>query len=264
MAGLHRSRRTLPGRWKARGPWLGVCLAVAASALSAQTQVPPVTVQVEIVHRAPGVQTSSASENSGPRANASNVAVWLDPLSGPIPPPAAASKGHPAPQLVQRNKTFSPHVLVVQAGTMVQFPNEDPFFHNVFSLYAGKRFDLGLYEAGSSRSVLFEHPGASFLFCNIHPEMSAVVVVVPTPYFGLSDATGRITIAGVPDGKYRLQVWYERSSPENLKSLDQIVTISAATRSLRPIRILANPNLTLTHKNKYGQDYVPASTSSAY
>ena len=121
--------------------------------------------------------------------------------------------------MVQRNKRFSPHVLVVQAGSMVQFPNEDPFFHNVFSLFAGKRFDLGLYEAGSSRSVRFDHPGASFLFCNIHPEMTAVIVVVPTPYYGLSDAAGRISIAGVPDGRYQLKVWHERSSPDDLKRL---------------------------------------------
>lgn len=159
---------------------------------------------------------------------------------------------------------FSPHVLVVQAGAMVQFPNQDPFFHNVFSLFAGKRFDLGLYEAGSSRSVRFDRPGASFLFCNIHPEMSAVIVVVPTPYFGLSDAAGRVNIAAVPDGRYHLQVWHERSSPEDLKSLEQIVTVSGSTRALGPIRILDNANFTLTHKNKYGQDYAPPLTKAAY
>src|SRR5262249_3507253 len=120
------------------------------------------------------------------------------------------------------------------------------------------------YEAGSSRAVRFDHPGASFLFCNIHPEMSAVVVVVPTPFYGLSDATGRVNIAAVPDGRYQLKVWHERSSPEDLASLQQIVTISPSTRSIGPVRIPDNVNLTLTHKNKYGQDYAPAPTQTAY
>jgi hypothetical protein len=94
--------------------------------------------------------------------------------------------------------------------------------------------------------------------------MTAVIVVVPTPYYGLSDATGRVTIAVVPDGRYQLQVWHERSSPEDLKSLEQTVTISGSTRTIGPIGILDNANLTLTHKNKYGQDYVPALTKAAY
>jgi hypothetical protein len=166
--------------------------------------------------------------------------------------------------LVQKNKVFTPHVLVVQAGASVEFPNEDPFFHNVFSLFAGKRFDLGLYESGSSRAVHFDRPGASFLFCNIHPEMSAVVVVVPTPFYGLSDASGRVNIAAVPDGRYQLKLWHERSSPDELKNLERIVTISATSRSIGPIRISDSGILTLTHKNKYGQDYTPAITNVAY
>jgi len=241
-------------RWTRLGLALGAwCLAAPAAAQQA-----PVTVQVEIVRR-PQAGRSAA----GPRPDASNVAVWLTPLSGP-PPASAVPPGGPAPRLLQRNKTFAPHVLLVQAGAMVQFPNEDPFFHNVFSLFAGKRFDLGLYEAGSSRSVRFDRPGASFLFCNIHPDMSAVIVVVPTPYYGLSDASGKVTIAAVPDGRYQMQVWHERSAPEDLKNLEQTVTISGSARSLGPIRILDNGNFTLTHKNKYGQDYVPPLTNAAY
>jgi plastocyanin len=237
-------------------PWflLGVCfLAAGAIAVSAQ-QVAPVSVSVEIVRQ------SGNSRAQGSRPDASNVAVWLIPVDGAAP----VDTGRTAPRLVQRSKTFSPHVLVVQAGSMVQFPNEDPFFHNVFSLFAGKRFDLGLYEAGSSRGVKFDHPGASFLFCNIHPEMSAVVVVVPTPYYGLSDASGRVNLTAVPDGRYQLKVWHERSSPEELKNVEQIVTISASSRSFGPVRISENGTLTLTHKNKYGQDYNPGLANAAY
>lgn len=245
-------RKPFPTGWKLACLWLGACsLAVPAAAQQA-----PVTVQVEIVRKAEVRGTAA-----GARPVASNVAVWLTPLAGASP---SAAAGRPAPQLVQRNKTFEPHVLVVHAGAMVQFPNDDPFFHNVFSLFAGKRFDLGLYEAGSSRSIRFDRPGASFLFCNIHPEMSAVIVVVPTPYYGLSDPSGKVSIASVPDGRYQLQVWHERSAPDDLKNLDQPVTISSSSRSLGPIRILDNGNFTLTHKNKYGQDYVPPLTKAAY
>ena len=152
---------------------------------------------------------------------------------------------------------------MVQAGTAVQFPNLDPFFHNVFSLFNGKRFDLGLYEAGTSKTVHFDRVGVSFLFCNIHEGMNAVVVAVPTPYFGLSDHSGRVNIPNVPDGRYQLQVWFERSSPEELKNLARVVTISSApsSRSLETIRVVDDPNFTLAHKNKYGEDYVPPPSS---
>jgi len=146
---------------------------------------------------------------------------------------------------------------MVPVGTMVEFPNKDPFFHNIFSLYDGRRFDLGLYESGTKRSVRFDRPGVSFLFCNIHAEMSAVVVSVDTPYFGLSDRDGNVVIGNVPSGRYRLNVWYERGSSEQLKELTRVVTISDSSRPIGPIQIVQNPGFTAAHKNKYGLDYVP-------
>jgi len=161
------------------------------------------------------------------------------------------------PQLLQRNKTFEPHVLIVPLGTMVEFPNQDPFFHNIFSLYDGRRFDLGLYESGTKRSVRFDRPGVSFLFCNIHAEMSAVVLSVDTPYFALSDHHGNVTIRNVPDGRYEMHVWYERSAPEQLQEMTRAVTISGSSRNLGLVHLIEIPNFTLAHKNKYGLDYVP-------
>ena len=97
----------------------------------------------------------TVQRNAGDKvAGASNVIVWLTPVGSP-PPPAPVIH----PRLAQKNKRFEPHLLVVPVGTVVEFPNQDPFFHNVFSLYKGQRFDLGLYEAGSSRSVRFDRPG---------------------------------------------------------------------------------------------------------
>ena len=89
----------------------------------------------------------------------------------------------------QKDEQFVPHVVAVTTGSSVAFPNNDPFFHNVFSLFDGRRFDLGLYEAGSSRNVVFPKAGVSYVFCNIHPDMSAVVVVVDTPYWAVTSAS---------------------------------------------------------------------------
>jgi plastocyanin len=226
---------------------------LTACVLFAQTSPPPVTLKVEIVNAKAGKKSASA----GGEGDASNVVVWLIPNGAGPGTVSASPTARPMPQIAQINKSFDPHVLVIQVGTEVRFPNKDPFLHNVFSLFDGKRFDLGFYEAGSSKTVHFDRAGVSFLFCNIHPEMSAAVIAVDTPYFGSSDRTGRVSIPNVPDGRYQLNVWYERSLPEDLKSISRGVTISDATRSLEPIRVVENPNFSLEHKNKYGQDYVP-------
>jgi plastocyanin len=229
--------------------------------LLAQTGLPPVTVKVGIVN------PQSAKKPVAPKesADVSNIVIWLTPLAPGAGVVSAPPSGHSAPQIAQINKSFDPHVLVIQVGMPVQFPNKDPFLHNVFSLFDGKRFDLGFYEAGSSKTVHFDRPGVSFLFCNIHPEMSGAVVAVDTPYFGTSDRNGRVTILNVPDGRYLLNVWYERSLPEDLKAAGRTVVISDAARFLEPVRVIENPNFTLKHKNKYGQDYIPpAKTSPAY
>jgi plastocyanin len=233
----------------------------SACALLAQIGQLPVVVKVELVNPQAAKKPAATKES----VDMSSVVIWLLPLApgaGIVSTPPA---GHPAPQIAQINKSFDPHVLVIQVGTPVQFPNKDPFLHNVFSLFDGKRFDLGFYEAGSSKVVHFDRPGVSFLFCNIHPEMSGAVVAVDTPYFGVSDRNGRVTVQNVPDGRYQLNVWYERSLPEDLKAAGRTVTLSDSTRALEPVRVVENPNFSLEHKNKYGQDYIPpANTSPAY
>jgi len=233
-------------------------IAFGACALLAQTDPPPVAIKVEIVNAQAGKKPAAAKN----AVDASNIVIWLTRLGPGTGTNASPAPSRPMPHIVQTNKSFDPHVLVVQTGAAVQFPNKDPFLHNVFSLFDGKRFDLGFYEAGSSKTVHFDRTGISFLFCNIHPEMSAAVVSVDTPYFGISDQSGRISIANVPDGRYQLNVWYERSLPEDLKSAGRLVTISDASRSLEPVRVVENPHFTPEHKNKYGQDYIPPASSS--
>lgn len=214
-----------------------------------------VTARIEVV------KLGMAGQPPSPRrtADASNVVLWLVPLDDSDLPRTSSSASRTA-QLIQRNKSFDPHLLVVEVGAEVQFPNNDPFFHNIFSLFDGKPFDLGLYEAGSSRTVRFDRPGVSYLFCNIHAEMSGVVVTVETPYFGTSDRAGHIRIPDVPDGRYQMHVWYERGLPEDLEGLTRRVVISQSDRSLGPIRVVNNANFTPAHKNKYGQDYAPPAT----
>lgn len=229
-----------------------------AYALLAQTAVPPVTIKMEIVSPRAGKKPVAPRET----ADLSSIVVWLTPLAPASAGASTPGAGHPSPQIAQINKSFDPHVLAIQVGTPVQFPNKDPFLHNVFSLFDGKRFDLGFYEAGSSKTVHFDRAGVSFLFCNIHPEMSGAVVAVDTPYFGISDRNGRVSIANVPDGRYQLSVWYERSLPEDLKTAGRAVTVSDSTRSLEPVRVVENPNFTPEHKNKYGQDYIPPANSN--
>jgi plastocyanin len=207
------------------------------------------------------IEVSRGSGNQKP--DLSNVVLWLTPTGDHSKAPGATNKRHV--QLLQSRKSFSPHVLVVPVGSPVDFPNQDPFFHNVFSLFEGKRFDLGLYEAGSTRTIVFDRPGISYLFCNIHPEMSAVVIALKTPYYAMSDNNGTFSISNVPSGVYELRVWDERVLPDALDALTRRVAISDTSPFLGIIHVTEQRNLSATHKNKYGQDYdTPASNSPIY
>jgi plastocyanin len=130
-----------------------------------------------------------------------NAVVWLDaPNQSALP-----QKTHAV--LDQRNLAFHPHVLAVRTGTIVDLPNNDRVFHNVFSFHDGKRFDLGLYPVGTVRHVTFDKPGMSRIFCNIHQNMTAYVMAVATPYFTVSNDDGRFTIAAVAPGTYTYHAW---------------------------------------------------------
>jgi len=184
--------------------------------------------------------------------NASKAVIWLTPVGTEVEPPR--QKPGEIPQLVQRNKSFHPSILVIPVGGRVEFPNHDPFFHNVFSLFEGKRFDLGLYEGGSTRFVQFDKPGISYIFCNIHSEMSAVVIALATPYYAISDARGDISIANVSPGRYTLRIFHSAVSAEDLRALDREITVSEGETSLGSFK-LSELDVLLAHKNKYGREY---------
>ena len=188
------------------------------------------------------------------------AAVPGSTLSPPVPASPAASL-----RLVQKNKSFEPHILVVPAGSLVEVPNRDPFFHNVFSLFEGKRFDLGLYEAGTSRMVRFDRPGISYIFCNIHPEMSAVVITLATPLYAIANRDGQLSLTGVPYGRYILHVWSEGMGPENAQPLTREIMVGENASSLGVIRVPEVNGQRMVHKNKYGREYDdPTPNNSAY
>lgn len=229
--------------------------AIQGASVSLRAQQAPVSLHASIA------RPSGKSTASRKLTDFSSIVAWLTPLD-PDPSLAEKLKAVKPRQIVQRNKTFEPHLLVVPVGARVEFPNKDPFFHNIFSLYDGRRFDLGLYEAGTTRTVVFDRPGVSFLFCNIHAEMSAAVLSLDTPYFAVSDRSGNILIDGVPAGRYQLHLWYEKSAPEYLRGLTRTVTVSDSSRDLGSIQIQENPDFSSAHKNKYGLDYVPPPNTS--
>jgi plastocyanin len=188
------------------------------------------------------------------------VVVWLTPVDNTqIQTDASAKLDHLS--LVQKNKTFQPHLLVVPVGAVVDFPNHDPFFHNVFSLFEGKRFDLGLYEAGTTREVHFNRPGVSYIFCNIHPEMSAVVIAIATPYYAISDTLGQIVIPNVSVGRYQMHVWHEGVQQDEMDAMTKEITISQRNSTVGVLR-LKQPSTMQPHKNKYGREYDPPTPST--
>ena len=131
----------------------------------------------------------------------------------------------PAPPMMhasvdQRNKMFLPHVLVVTRGTTVRFPNDDTIFHNVFAYFQAKKFDLGMYPRGATKSITFDKTGLVVMLCNVHSDMSAYIMVVDTPYYAVTDAQGRFHMPNVPPGMYTLHAWHESGAV-----LTQTVTV---------------------------------------
>jgi plastocyanin len=143
-----------------------------------------------------------------------NVVVYLERVSDS----ALAPPSHPErPAMTQKDEQFIPHVLPVVAGTTVEFPNQDDIFHNVFSLSGPKQFDLPKYPAGSSRSVTFPRAGVVNVFCHIHADMSAVILVLENPFFVTPAPDGTFSLDGVPPGEYTVIAWHERIKPVKRK-----------------------------------------------
>jgi plastocyanin len=167
--------------------------------------------------------------------------VWLDG-AGPVEPVTG--------EITTADKAFSPHVLVVPIGSTVSFPNHDPFNHNVFSLSDEQPFDLGLYGRGQTRSVHFTHAGIIRVYCNVHAQMSAFIVVRDAPHFAQPEGDGSFVLPEVPPGKYLLHAWHERAG-----EITQPLEIPAGGFPDLALQLDARGYRFKPHLNKYGQPY---------
>jgi plastocyanin len=171
--------------------------------------------------------------------------VWLDAIGRAPKKPAMSAT------MTTRSKAFVPHVLAVPVGSSISFPNEDPISHNLFSLSPGHTFDLGLYRKGPGKAQKFEAPGLVNIYCNVHPNMSAVVHVMDTPYYGFADANGNYSF-DVPPGKYKVTAWNEQggsmSSDIEVRPDGKVAGATLLTIDGRNFRVVQ-------HTNKNGQAY---------
>lgn len=193
-----------------------------------------VTGRVTIAER-PGEQTTDLG----------NTVIYLVRRGGATPRVTTTNTS-----IAMNGRAFVPRVRVVTTGSKVEFPNQDPFSHNIFSTTPGAVFDLGLYPSGRSRDVTFRRAGEFPVYCNIHPRMTSFVVAVPTPYYAMAGADGRFTIAGVPAGEYTMTVWHERAT-----KIEQPLVVAATGTALPDVALDARGFRFVQHRDKHGREY---------
>jgi plastocyanin len=191
----------------------------------------------------------------------SGVVLWLEPVERT----ASSSGSGRRVEMLQKDKHFIPHVLAIPVGTTVDFPNADPIYHNAFSNFSGQPFDVGLYPPGTSKSFTFKHPGMVRVFCNIHSTMSAIIAVLPTQWFVVTQYSGKYSMPNVPPGDYQLRIFHERALPEIVQFLERRITVSEGGLTLPLISISETGFIPVQHLNKFGKDYPPpAADGSTY
>jgi plastocyanin len=214
-----------------------------------------VTAQVPLYMRGPAVELGADAERDPLASERSRVAVYLE---GQLAPPVSASvdwkteTAKPAPAkpavvtIEQTNRRFSPEMVVIQAGSKVSFPNNDPIFHNIFSLAGPKSFDLGNYPKGDTRMVTFPESGIVYVNCHLHPNMTATIVVTPNKWNTRADRDGRFQLADVPPGKFTIVAWHKATGflrqtvvvePGRDAGVEFLIPIDENGRALEPARL---------------------------
>jgi plastocyanin len=164
---------------------------------------PSVTASISIYQRGTAVELGKDDALDPLAYERSRVVIYLEgPAASALPKPATFS-------MQQINRRFTPDLLVVPVGAAVAFPNMDPIFHNIFSLSKPKTFDLGSYDKGESRSVTFTKTGIVYVYCHLHPNVEATIVVTPTRWYARSDTSGQFRIPNVPPGQYTVVAWHK-------------------------------------------------------
>ena len=187
------------------------------------------------------VKTKGLFGKQGAKGDASNVVIFLEELQQP--------NANGKEKIVQKGKQFSPRVLPIVMGGVVEFPNEDPFNHNVFSPTPEYKFDLDYYGTGKSKNVRFQKTGAVRIYCNIHSNMVADVLVVPNPYFAKTGKDGKFKISNIPAGKYTFVAW----QPSGASEKRGIAIVDGKTININ--FEVEESVFSIKHKNKYGRAY---------
>jgi plastocyanin len=179
-----------------------------------------------------------------------NTVIWIPGVSNVA---GTAQSGTPA--VAQKDKHFVPHVMAVASGTEVSFPNLDPIFHNVFSLTPENTFDLGLYRKGAAKSMRMGAPSLVRIYCNIHSDMAAFVMVLDHAAFTVTDAEGAYRLQALPSGQYNVYAWNERTGEQ----IQKLTLDASGTPARLDFLLDASTFKPQAHKNKFGRDYPPVS-----
>ncbi len=184
------------------------------------------------------------------KTDLSSVLVYLDQIKSDAPPQTGRSETEikKVYEMSMKNKQFAPRSMAVVLGATVRFPNFDPIFHNMFSVSRPNDFDLGLYKGGASKSKIFNSPGIVRVFCNVHPQMTATIVVSDTPFQTHADKAGNFSLENIPSGSFFLRAYAEEgqvSQKIDIKNVPLKMFLTIDAKSFKKI----------PHKNKFGKDY---------
>ena len=206
--------------------------------------VKPEPVKTELVQRLVGKVSLDQSKLKRKNAELANTIVYFEPLNVQYSQLLATDA-----VISTQNKKFKPSVLAITAGSKVNFPNMDRILHNVFSVSPESDFDLGLYSAGTSKSVTFDEPGVIYVHCNVHHSMQADILVLDTPYFTQVDGLGNFELNGLPELEGTLKTWHPRANIESLQ-----LTENSNLQNIQQTVVITRPEVP-KHRNKFGNSY---------